>query len=386
MNAYGINDGDWKLFLDHRGEGCVSIFMPTYRPKGDARQDPIRLRNLLRDAEQRLGDNGFGERAAEVLKPVHELTHDAEFWRHPRKGVAVFNAPGFFRAYHLPIEVRERVVLADRFFLRPLMPLYQTRGRFYVLALSLNAVRVFEGWREGIHEIDLEGVVPASFDDALGYDQYDSVVQVHSTSTSGLGRQKGMVHGHGDNDQEKLKKDVLHYFQLVAKGLTALLHDKRAPLVLAAVQEHFPLYRTANKHPQLLDDGLTGSPDALAPHEIHDRAWPLAERFLLRERDGALERYREMRASGRASNEVEDLVRAAEEGRVDVLLLSEDSELWGTFDAENAKVKLHLDPDNGDEELLDRAAYSTLACGGTVFTLPAGRLPEGRPAAAVFRY
>jgi len=385
MNAFGINDGDWKLFLDHHGEGCVSIFMPTYRPMGDGRQDPIRLRNLLRDAGEKLGEHGLAERAAEVPKPAHELTDDAEFWRQPRKGVAVFSAPGFFRAYHLPIDVRERVVVADRFFLRPMMPLYQTRGRFYVLGLSLNAVRLFEGRREGLEAIDLEGVVPTSFDDALGYEEYDKVVQVHSTSAAGLGR-PGMVHGHGDNDQEKFKKDVLHYFQLVGKGLTALLRDKQAPLILAAVQEHFPLYKTANKHPHLLDEGLTGNPDALAPHELHERAWPLAERWLLRERDVALERFHELRASGRVSSKVEDLVRAAEEGRVDVLLLSEDTELWGTFDAANAEVKLHLDPGGGGEELLDRAAYSTLARGGTVFTVPNARLPEGRPAAAVYRY
>jgi hypothetical protein len=385
MNAYGINDGDWKLFLDHRGEGCVSIFMPTYRPMGDGRQDQIRLRNLLRDAGEKLGEHGLAQRSAEVLKPAHELTDEAEFWRQPRKGVAVFSAPGFFRAYHLPIDVGERVVVADRFFLRPLMPLYQTRGGFYLLALSLNAVRLFEGRRESLDEIDLAGVVPTSFKDAMGIDEYDTVVQVHSTSTSSLGR-PGMVHGHGDNDQEKLKKDVLHYFQAVAKGLGPLLRDKRAPLILAAVQEHFPLYKTANKHPHLLEEGLTGNPDALAPHEIHERAWPVAERFLLRERDEALERFRELRASGRVSSEVEDLVRAAEEGRVDVLLLAEDSEMWGTFDDASAEVELHLDPGNGDEELLDRAAYSTLVRGGTVFTLPAGRLPEGRPAAAVYRY
>ena len=387
MNAYGISNGDWKLLLDNRGEGCVSIYMPTYRPKGDGRQDPVRLRNLLRDAEKVLGEHGFEpDRAAEILKPAHELNRDQGFWKQQRKGLAVFCAPGFCRAFHLPIEVRERVTAGEHFYLRPLMPLHQTRGSFYVLALSLNQVRLLEGRRDEIRRVELEGVVPTSFDDALGYDQYDSVVQVHSTSTSGLGRQRGMVHGHGDNDQEKLKKDILHYFRLVAKGLAPVLRDKSAPLVLAAVQEHFPLYRSVNKHPEILDTAITGSPDALSDHELYERSWDLVEPWFLREREQAIERYTELKATGKVSSKVKDLVRAADEGRVDVLLLAEDSELWGTVDPAGAKVTLHAERAGDDEELLDRAALATLSRGGTVFTVPAERLPEGGPAAAVYRY
>lgn len=387
MSAYGITDGAWKPILEHRDETCVSLFMPTYRAHGDARQDPIRLRNLLRDAERLLVERGVEpERAAAILRPVHDLNADESFWKKQRRGLAVFCASDFFRAYHLPIEVRERVEVAGHFYLRPLMPLHQTRGRFYVLALSLNRVRLFEGRRDEIFELDLEGFVPGSFDDALGYDQYDSTVQVHSTSTSGPGRQPGMVHGHGDDDQEKLKKDVLRYFQLVAEGLTRVVRDKSAPLVLAAVEEHFPLFRSANRHPRLVDGGIPGNPDALAAHELYDKAWELVEPWLLKARDEALERFTELRASAKVSSGLEDVVRAAEQGRVDVLLLAEEPEVWGAWNPDHAGVEVHRERQSGDDDLLELAAASTLTFGGTVFTVTPDRLPDGGPAAAVYRY
>ncbi len=385
MNKHGIGDGDWKSLLEHRGQGSVSIFMPTYRPMGDGRQDPIRLRNLLREAENLLVTqlDFEPEQAAQMLKDARLLNEDDRFWKKQRKGLALFCSPGLSRAHHLPIEVKEHLTVADRFYLRPLMPLQQTHSRFYVLALSLNQVRLLEGWRDEIRRVDLEGVVPTSIDDALGYE----VVQMHSTSTSsGFGHQRGMVHGHGDSDQEKHKKDVLHYFQLLAKGLPQVLADKTAPLVLATVQEHFSLFRSAHRHPRLIDSCIAGNPDAASDHQLHERAWEVVEPWLLREHDRALERYGELKASGRATSVLEDLVRAADEGRVDVLLLAETPERWGTYDRERAKVNLHAEAQAGDEDLLDRAAVATLKRGGSVFTVAPERLPDGGSAAAVYRY
>ena len=41
---------------------CVSIYMPTHRTGREAQQDPVRLKNLLGEAEKRLSDQGVGRR------------------------------------------------------------------------------------------------------------------------------------------------------------------------------------------------------------------------------------------------------------------------------------------------------------------------------------
>lgn len=64
MNMRTLTREELKRLMEWRGGLCVSVFMPTHRvgPK-DLEQDPIRLKNLLREAENQLV--GHGMRAAE---------------------------------------------------------------------------------------------------------------------------------------------------------------------------------------------------------------------------------------------------------------------------------------------------------------------------------
>ena len=376
-----VNERDWKLLLEDERGDCASLLMPTYLAEGDLGQDRVRLRNLVREAEQQLDARGG---SVAILEPARALLEERAFWKRQARGLAIFCASDFFRCYRLPVTLDERVVVRDRFYLRPLAQLRADGGRFYVLALSLNDVRLLEARHGEMRRVALDGV-PRSFQEALGYEQYDSGVYSHSTSTSRLG-QPATFHGHGDGDQEKLDKDILHYFQLVAKGLSGVLEDHRAPMVLAAVEEHFPRYRSANKHPNLLAEGIAGNPERTSDRALYDRAWRIAEPYFLAERDKALERYGELKGSDRAANAMSDLMQAADQGRVDVLLLDERTELWGTYDPTLAELEVHAEPEAGDEDLLDKAAFYTLARGGTVFTVASDSMPDGGPAAAILRY
>ncbi len=382
MAIDAVDERDWKLLLLEERGSCVSLLMPTYLYAGDLQQDRVRLRNLLREAEQRLDARGG---STDILMPVRALLEKRVFWKKQARSLAIFCAPDFFRFYRLPFHLNERAVVSDRFYLRPLAPLLASSGRFYILALSLNHLRLLEARRGELRRVPLEGV-PRSFEEALGYEQYDSGVYSHTSSPSGLGRQPAMFHGHGDNDQEKLDKDIQHYFQLVAKGLAGVLEDPNAPLVLAAVEEHFPRYRGANKHSQMLASGIVGSPERTSDRQLYEKAWEIVEPFFLAQRDSALERYSELKGSGRAANVMTELMKAADQGRVDVLLLDDRTELWGTYDPTMAALEIHAEPEVGDEDLLDKAAFYTLSRGGTVFTVDSGAVPDGGPAAAILRY
>ncbi len=382
MAIDAVDERDWKLLLQEERGDCASLLMPIYLSSGDLQQDRVRLRNLLREAEQRLDARGG---SVDVLKPARDLLEKRNFWKQQARSLAIFCSADFFRCYRLPIDLGERVVVSDRFYLRPLAPLLASNGRFYILALSLKHLRLLEARRGELRRVPLEGV-PRSFEEALGYEQYDSGVYSHTSSPSGLGRQPAIFHGHGDNDQEKLDKDILHYFQLVAKGLAGVLEDHEAPLVLAAVEEHFPRYRGVNKHPRMLEAGIVGSPERTSDRLLYEKAWEIVEPFFLAQRDTALERYTELKGAGRAANAMTELMTAADQGRVDVLLLDDRTELWGTYDPTMAEVEVHAEPEIGDEDLLDKAAFYTLSRGGTVFTVDPGTVPDGGPAAAILRY
>jgi hypothetical protein len=386
MIPQSVQQDDWQELLRQRPGKHVSLFMPTHRAGVEVQQDPVRLKNLLREAAQSLEAAGLEAReVAELLAPAEETQVDPLSWTPRSDGLAVFCGPGVSHCFALPFAPPEKVVIGDRFAVKPLTPLFLGGGRYYVLALSLHEVRLLEASRDEVRRVELRGV-PTSFEDALGHLEYDPSLKAHTTGPGGLGRGKGMFHGHGDADAERLKKDVLHYFQQVAKGLPDNLQDREAPIVLATVEEHFGLFREANHHLQLLDQWVQGSPDRSSDLELRDKAWEVVEPWFLRERDEALERFVELRGADRSTSVVEEVVASAHQGRVDTLLLAPDAERWGRFDPETGKVEPHAEHDQGTEDLLDLAAFHTLGHGGKVYPLAAEQIPDEALAAAVLRY
>ena len=68
-------------------EVCISIYMPTYRVGKETAQGPIRLKNLLRQAEAFLLDRGLRTpQARALLEPAQALLVDGLFWQHQSDG------------------------------------------------------------------------------------------------------------------------------------------------------------------------------------------------------------------------------------------------------------------------------------------------------------
>jgi hypothetical protein len=179
----------------------ISIFLPTHRAGQDTQQDPIRFKNLLREAELSLLDKGIGPReVSALLQPAQALLEEAHFWQHQRDGLAVFIAPDDFHFYHLPFRVEELLVIARSYYVKPVLPLFTNNGHYYILAISQDEVRLFEGTRHSVGQIDLPEGTPESLDEALQFDDPEKQLQFHSgtsPSTAQGGIRSGMFHGHG---------------------------------------------------------------------------------------------------------------------------------------------------------------------------------------------
>jgi len=59
-----------QTFLNSHPDRCVSLYMPTHRAGRETEQDPIRYKDLLREAEERLMANGL--RSPEVQEMLKE--------------------------------------------------------------------------------------------------------------------------------------------------------------------------------------------------------------------------------------------------------------------------------------------------------------------------
>lgn len=376
---------DLERLVQVRGACCLSLYMPAERAGPQTQQNPTRFKNLLARAEARLAseyDMGPPEIGA-LLKPLVRLVNDIDYWRHQSDGLAMFvSDQGDVAEYRLPLRFGETVVLSDRLYVKPLLPILSGDGRFYVLALSQNEVRLLQGTRYTVDAIDLEDI-PQSLQDALALD--DAERHVHHTAVrSGAGA--GVLQSHGTGKSELDKEQIRRYFREVNRGVGEFLGNARAPLVLAGVEYLHPLYKEVNTYSHLAPEGIRGNPEEWREADLHALAWPLVEPIFVREREEALAAYRQLAPKQGASNQPDAIIPACFYGRVDTLFVQLDAQLWGQFDGGSSALELHDSMMQGDRELLDYAAVCTLANGGTVYALHAGEMPDSAPLAAVFRY
>jgi len=385
-----LTKDDLKTLLDAQGEWCISLYMPTVRAGAEVQQNLIRFKNLLRVAEERLLELGVRRPDAnQFLAPAQRLLNNADFWRHQSEGLAVFLVGEQMVSFRLPVEFDELVVVSRRFHLKPLMTLLRGDGRFYVLALSQNEVRLLEGSRNVIEEVEIEDM-PTSLAETLRPD-YDPDVRFQfrvaaRSRTDGPG--DAIFHGQGTTGYEVEKEQVVRYFREVDKGIRDLLGDQRAPLILAGVEYLLPIYREVSSYPHLMDEGLTGNPESLTAKDIHERAWKLVEPLFNRDLDEQKALYHELAGRGDqlASTDLKEIVRAAHDGRIATLFVARDVQQWGRF-SPNYTLHVHLDMQPGDQDLLDLAAVQTYLNGGRVYALEKSDIPgDGEPIAAIFRY
>jgi hypothetical protein len=381
-----LTRGELRALIQEHDEPCVSVFMPTHRVGTETQQDPIRLNNLLGEVEERLVAGGLrAPEARKLLEPARQLLEDNLFWQHQSDGLAIFLSSDMFRYYRLPFDFEELVVVAARFHIKPLLPLLSDDGRFYVLALSQNEVRLLQGTRYSIRELELEDV-PKSLAEALRYDDPEKQLQFHTQTPGERGDRGAIFHGHGVVSDDE-KQDILRYFQLVDKGLHQdLFQDERTPLILAGVEYLLPLYKEATTYPYVLEEEIEGNPELLSAKELHERAWAIVRPHFQQAQKEAVAQYEQLAGTERVSKDIRRIVPAAHYGEVDTLFVAVRFQQWGTFDPDTNTIHLHGEAEPGDEDLLDSAVVQTLLHGGTVYALAPEKVPGGVPLAALFRY
>jgi len=385
-----LSKNEIKTLLEKHEGPCVSIFLPTSRGGVESQQDELRLRHQIRDSENRLLlENLRSTEVEKLLEPFNALLDDGGFWLHTVDGLAIFRTSEMFSYYRLPCSFKEQVVVSDHFYLKPLLPFLATGGRFYILAISQNAIRLLEGTRFSIHELELPETVPANLAEALKYEEAENEVSFYSSSSGALvgkgGRKAAIFYGQGVGHDDS-KDHLLRYFQQIDRGLHALLRDESVPLVLAGVEYLFPIYRQANTYPYLLHQGVPGNPDKLSSDVLHEEAWAVVEPYFQRVQERTAAQYRDNIGTARTSNDIREIMPAAYYGQIGSLFVAIDQELWGTFDPTSNTIRVHKEARFRDDDLLDEAATQTILHGGSVYAVEQAKVPGESMLAAVFRY
>jgi Bacterial archaeo-eukaryotic release factor family 3 len=368
---------------------AISIYLPTERTAPPAQAGATRLRNALRTAQERLRSRNFPpDQIDRLLRPALALLDDVDFWQHQEDGLAIFIEPDLFRPIRLGFKVPELTVVGPLFHIRPLLSLATAR-RSFILALSARRFVLYDCMGDHCSPVPLAVTLEGGVR-AIGKEtEFERTRRYSAPARSGPTGRAFVPVSHGlESPAEIRKAELIEYLRRIDSAVSAHLRASRAPLVLACEPEILGHYRGVNSSAMLIGEALHLNPFALDLAELRRRAYALldaqAKKDSVEVKDQILARF--ANGDSRATSQLPEILPAAENGRIADLLVAAEAQAWGHFSPESGAVRVHGAPRPEDEDLLNRAAATTLRKGGQVHVLPMAEMPRSSPAAAALRY
>mgnify|MGYP006188947727 FL=1 len=363
---------------------CLSLYQPTHRSHPDKEQDPIRFGNLVKSMEESLRQKYSTRDIQPLVEPFRALAGNHNFWAHTLDGLVALGAPGIFRVYRLQRPVGELAVVADSFHIKPLLRILQSAGRYQVLCLDRQKIRLFEGNRDVLDEVEPSSVVPRTITEALG----EGLKEPHVTVwTYGSGYPGAGVTSGSDPKSEMTDNDTEKFFRAVDRALLEnYSRPSGLPLLLAALPENRALFHRVSRNPFLMGEGIDISPDALSIEELRARAWSAIEPHYHARLAGLIEMFEVARSRELGTDDLMQATTNAVAGRVATLLINADRQIPGSIDDLTGEIHLDDPAKPHVDDLLDDIAELVLRNGGQVVVVPAERMPTQTGLAAIYRF
>jgi uncharacterized protein YeaO (DUF488 family) len=352
---------DLKALASITGDPCVSILMRTHRSGREVQQGPIRLKNLLNEASEKLKAAGHDD---SILDGLDSKPNENEFWQHQGEGLAIYLTPGECRMFRLNRTVDEKVCVGESFFVQPLIRQSNSGGEYFVLSLSWEEANLFRATGESLSVVETTAL-PARFDDlVLPRDPEESLQNTSHRSVGNTpGTSTAMFHGQGEGE-DKIEADRDQYLSLVGDEVAGAIYNTGLPLLLVATSEvtgHFEA--TTKVH---VDAKVDGSPSEWTSDELREHAHQAIAPQLKAEHSEFGERFGTAMANSKASDDLDEVLKAAKAGRVDSLIVCQNDD--------------HCEQTN-------QAVLETLRHGGDVMQCSPESMPSGAAVvAAIFRF
>lgn len=361
-----MNRAELQTIQSYQGYPSLTITLPTHRTSPDNKQDPIRVRNLVTQMTNRLLEE-FSRREVEpLLKALDELVNEIDY-RYTLDGLVIFVNQDVAQKHYLPFTLPERVIIDENFFTRDLVFALNRSPRYWVLALSEQPTRLFEGVRGDLEEV-----------------RYGAFPMTHG----GPGGSTALPGDPAVN--ASLYRDENHraFFRNVDNELTAILAEDPLPVALVGVDRYHSFFSEVARNADKVIASLRGNHDTTSAHELGKLIWPPVKEALAAQRKQVLNELDAAIGAQRCASTIGEVWRLAHEGRGAVLIVEEDFHYPARVAADGMglePIETPTDPADLDDAV-DEVIEIVLAKGGRVVFVDDGTLPQHDQIALILRY
>lgn len=346
-------------------ENCVSIILNTHRTAPDNQKDSITLKNLIKDAEERLMNSLDKKKAQLIVESLTKLEASIDHNHNLESLILFVNVEEKIAEYmRLPIAVVDRVIIGDTFATRDLLRAIHLTSSYYVLVLSQQKVRLIQAIND---EVIKEFASPFPLENTGFYTNA-------GRETSYAARQTNLM---------------ADFFNLVDKEVNTIRKENPLPVLICTDEANFHEYlKIADDKDSIFEAHLSGNKLDEKAASIVKETWPVIKDATEKRNTHRKSELDKAVGSGRFLSDVNEIMSAIKEGKVQTLFVQQG--LFQPAVMENGSVKLLAENDEKPktmvDDIFDEMIEMNMDYGGDSVFLPKGSLDEFNGFGAITRY
>ncbi|HMR18480.1 MAG TPA: hypothetical protein PKA53_04200 [Sphingobacterium sp.] len=352
-----------KELKDVTSDNCVTIILNTHRTKPDNQKDPLTLKNLIKEAEQRLLVDRDKKHVQGLIQSLTELEAKIDH-SHNLESLILFVNEDIAEYTRLPIPVEDRVVIDQTFATRDLIRGLHLDSGYYVLVLSQQKVRLIETFNDRV-VAEIGGSFPIENN------------QFYSTNKAEL------------SNATRQTNLVAEFFNRVDKEVNKVRKDNPLPVLICTEESNYHEYlKIADEKQSIFDTFLNQNRVDEKAQAIVEEAWKIVKEHNVQRNNARKEELQKAVSNGLFLSDVNDIWKAISEGRVQTLFVEQG--LFQPAVIEDGLVTLVSTADKNRKEVIDdiydEMIELNMNFGGDVVFLPKGELKDFNGFGATTRY
>lgn len=279
---------------------CVTISLNTHRTHPDSARDEILLKNLLKEAEDRV-INEFGKRhVAQLLEKIETVGKEIDM-NYNLDSLHIFISNETQEIVKSSWETTNvGVHISDSFAIRPLIKNYNRCESYLVMLLSQSGVKLFEAINNDIIN-------------EVKNDDFPFSENRHFNTHSDKG-----------SDPKHLDDLVREFLNKVDKALVKVYNETELKCVVICTEDNYSLLQQVADKPGIYLGYANIDYNHVATHQIVKQSWKLVKEQQEQRRTKAIGEMMEAVAQGSVLTDLQEIYQASIDGRGDLLIVHSD--------------------------------------------------------------
>jgi hypothetical protein len=279
---------------------CVSISLNTHRTHPDNIKDEVVLKNLLKEAEERVIE-GFGKRqAASLLEKIKNVASEIDV-NYNLDSLHIFLSNDTKEIIKSSWETsNEGVQISDSFAVRSIIKSYNRSENYLLMLLSQSGVQLFEALNDGIiHE--------------LRNDDFPFSENRHFNT-----------HADKGSDPKHIDDLVREFLNKVDKALVKVHRENDLNCVVVCTEDNYSRLQQVADVPSIYLGYAAIDYNNMSTHQIVKQSWDIIKLHQQHRRKKAIEEMKEAVAQSKVLNDLPEIFEAAIDGRGELLIVHQD--------------------------------------------------------------